>query len=102
MAMLPRNAMLAFFCVMIRREVLDTVGLLDRVYGVGFGDDDDYCRRAHRANWRLVLTMQLRIPHRHRTTFKSLYSNDMIADMQRENMAIFKSDKPNYTDRRAA
>ena len=39
---------LAFFCVAIRREVLTDVGLLDEEYGVGFFEDDDYCRRAAR------------------------------------------------------
>ena len=46
---------LAFFCVAIRRAVLDEVGLLDEAYGLGYFEDDDYCRRARQANYRLVV-----------------------------------------------
>ncbi len=82
-AVLPRTAMLAFFCVMIRRDVIHRVGYLDEQFGVGFGDDDDYCRRAHKLGYRLGLVTDLVIPHHHRTTFRTLYSDGQIRSMQR-------------------
>jgi hypothetical protein len=44
---------LSFACVLIRREVLSDVGLLDERYFM-FYEDVDFCRRARRAGWRLV------------------------------------------------
>jgi GT2 family glycosyltransferase len=84
--------MLAFFCVMIRRSVFEKIGVLDESYGVGFGDDDEYCRRAERAGIRLALVQDLVIPHHHRSTFKTLYSGDEIQRMQDQAMAKFKGE----------
>lgn len=91
---LPPNAMLAFFCTMFRREVFETVGTLDSSYGVGLGDDDDYCRRAQARGWKLALAQDLVIPHRHRTTFHTLYSPAEVLAMQERALAHFHSGDP--------
>ena len=36
------------FCLLIRRAVIDAIGLLDERFGVGCYDDDDYCLRRSR------------------------------------------------------
>lgn len=76
------RGMLAFFCTMFKREVFNTVGLLDENFGVGFGDDDDYCHRALQHEYKLALVRDLIIPHHHRTTFKKKYSEFAIKRMQ--------------------
>ena len=38
----------AFFCVMLRRETFEEVGPLDEGYGMGFFEDDDYCCRVRK------------------------------------------------------
>jgi GT2 family glycosyltransferase len=81
--LLPQTAMLAFFCVMIRRDVIQRVGLLDQQFGVGFGDDDDYCYRAQKVGYRLALVLDLLIPHHHRSTFRALYTDHQIRYMQK-------------------
>jgi GT2 family glycosyltransferase len=88
---LPANAMLAFFCVMIRRDVVRRVGLLDEQFGVGFGDDDDYCHRAQTAGFRLALVLDLVIPHHHRSTFRTLYSEAEIRAMQQTALKKFQA-----------
>lgn len=45
---------LIFFCVMIRREVFEQIGLLDEVYSPGGGEDIDFTIRAKRAGWKAV------------------------------------------------
>ena len=84
--------MLAFFCVMISREVFKRIGMLDESYGAGLGDDDSYCRLAERAGFLLALVQDLRIPHHHRSTFKALYSDKEIREMQTRAMAQFRSE----------
>jgi GT2 family glycosyltransferase/SAM-dependent methyltransferase len=51
------------FCLLIRREVIDAVGLLDERFGVGCYEDDDYCRRALGAGFRAVLARDAFVHH---------------------------------------
>lgn len=83
------KGMLAFFCTMIRRDVIDAIGYLDEDFGVGFADDDDYCKRARQSGYLLGLVQDLVIPHHHRTTFKKIYGADKIPGMQRDAVAKF-------------
>lgn len=64
------GSMLAFFCTVIKREVIQKVGYLSEEYGMGYGDDDDYCERAKLAGFNLYLRGDVTVPHYHRTTFK--------------------------------
>lgn len=41
------------FCLVVRRDVLDRVGLLDERYGRGVIEVEDWCERARRAGWEL-------------------------------------------------
>jgi GT2 family glycosyltransferase len=79
---LPPGRMLAFFCTMIRRDVIEKVGLLDESFGMGFGDDDDYCVRASKAGFKLALVQDLVIPHHHRTTFTKIFGAKKVQEMQ--------------------
>ena len=56
--------MLSFFCVALRRDVLDRVGMLDEAFGLGFYEDDDYCIRARHAGYRLVCAEDVFVYHR--------------------------------------
>lgn len=78
----PDRLNLAFFCVMIRRDCFEKVGLLDTGFGLGLGDDDDYCARARKAGYKLALAGDLRITHRHRTTFNHLFTPVEIRNIQ--------------------
>lgn len=44
---------LIFFCVMIRRSVIDTIGLMDEIYAPGYGEDTDYCLKAVQAGFKV-------------------------------------------------
>ena len=88
---LPRSAMVAFFCAMFDRRVFDRIGALDEGFGVGFGDDDDFCERAHRAGYEIVLQQDLAVPHKHRSTFQELYEAEDIAAMQAAAMRTFRA-----------
>jgi GT2 family glycosyltransferase len=79
--LLPHGSMLVFFCVMIRREVIERIGFLDEDFGVGLGDDDDYCHRAEAAGFRLAFCGDIEVYHRHKATFNSLYTPRLIGRM---------------------
>ena len=56
---------LAFVCVLIRRAVIDEIGLLDERFN-GYGQEDtDYCRRAVIAGWKLACTADAVVKHGH-------------------------------------
>lgn len=86
------GGMLAFFSVMISREVITRVGYLSEEFGLGFGDDDDYCERAKAAGYKLVLRTDLTVPHYHRTTFKK-YVPDWENE-QKKNIALIHKKYP--------
>ena len=50
----PANHYFAiFFCVMIHRKVFDKIGLLNEEYGVGGGEDTEFCIEAERAGFEV-------------------------------------------------
>lgn len=42
-----------FFCVMIKKEVFDAIGLLNEEYGVGAGEDTEFCIEAEKAGFEV-------------------------------------------------
>jgi len=60
-----------FFCAMIKRQVIDTIGLLDEGYGLGGVDDHDFSERAMRAGF-VIARSELPFPiiHKENQTFK--------------------------------
>ena len=80
---------LAFFCVALRRRVMDEIGLLDEAYGIGFFEDDDYCRRARQANYRLVIADDVFVHHYLSVSFDSL--GGKAAELMARNRAIFEA-----------
>lgn len=42
------------FCLLLRREMIDEIGLLDTAFGRGYGEENEYCIRAAERGWRHV------------------------------------------------
>ena len=51
------------FCLYIKREVLDRVGLFDPTFGKGYGEETELCLRASAAGYRHVLATQVYVYH---------------------------------------
>ena len=52
------------FCMYIRRECLDAVGLLrEDLFARGYGEENDFCLRARRAGWRHVVAPGVFVAH---------------------------------------
>ena len=51
------------FCLLIRRAVIEAIGLLDEQFGVGCFEDDDYTLRANRAGYRAVIAADAFVHH---------------------------------------
>ena len=51
------------FCLYIKREVLNRVGLFDPTFGKGYGEETELCLRASAAGYRHVLATQVYVYH---------------------------------------
>lgn len=52
------------FCMLLKRELLDEVGLFDeKIFGAGYGEENDLCLRAHKKSWKLAVCMQAYVFH---------------------------------------
>ena len=81
--------MVAFFCTIFRKEVFEKVGRLDVAYGVGYGDDDDFCRRMYNSGWRVGVSLGSYVFHNHRTTFTANFDNEKVRSLRRKNRALY-------------
>ena len=77
------------FCLLIRREVIDAIGLLDEQFGVGCFEDDDYTRRALAAGWRAVIARDAFVHHHGGRTFVGVGAD--FAAILRENAAKYRA-----------
>ena len=66
-----------FFCVMISRRCLDIVGNLDEIFGLGGGDDADFCRRARMRNFEVGICREVFIYHYGSATFRNEFKNNI-------------------------
>ncbi len=72
---------LSFVCVLIRRELIDKIGLLDEKFTFYGGEDVDYCRRAQRAGFTLAVTSLVTVAHKHAS---SSYTREHALELKRE------------------
>lgn len=63
---------LVFYCVAIKREVIDKIGLLDEIYTPGNYEDDDYCMRAIDAGFKLGVAKDCYVHHFGSVTHKAM------------------------------
>lgn len=62
----------AMYCVAFRRDVLDKVGPLDEMFGMGMFEDDDYSHRIRLAGYRVVCAEDAFVHHYGQASFKKL------------------------------
>ena len=67
------------FCIAIRKEVLDTVGYLDEIYGRGYCEETDLDLRALNAGWKLVLIDNLFVFHKRHASFGTKAKEKQLA-----------------------
>jgi GT2 family glycosyltransferase len=57
------------FCLVMRRQMLDEIGLFDEIYELGYCEETDLCICAMQANWRVVACDNLYIYHKGNASF---------------------------------
>lgn len=72
----PHDGVLAMFCVMFSRKLIDRIGLLDEHYGIGMFEDDDYCFAAQRAGYENLLIEDVFVHHFGSISFKKIENEE--------------------------
>jgi GT2 family glycosyltransferase/glycosyltransferase involved in cell wall biosynthesis len=80
----------AFFCVMIPRAVVETVGYLDEAFGLGFFEDDDYCRRVEQSGYRIACAEDVFVHHHLSASFLKL-EQETRREIYRKSKAVYES-----------
>ena len=80
------------FCLYLRRDCLDQVGLFrEDLFAQGYGEENDLCLRARRAGWRHVAALDVFVSHVGGGSFRA-----GAADLRRRNAAILNRHHPGY------
>lgn len=80
---------LAFFCVMFPRRTYEQCGGICTDYGVGFFEDDDYCRRIEQQGWGIRCAEDVFIHHHLSASFSKLAQGERDALFER-NRVIYE------------
>lgn len=57
------------FCMLIRRELIDQIGLFDPAFSPGYGEEVDFCLRAWRSGWRVLACTDAWVHHQENASF---------------------------------
>ncbi len=67
---------LIFFCVIVRKEVIDQIGGLDERFDPGGQDDVDFCLRAKYYGWKIGIAGNVFVFHYGSATFREEFDYD--------------------------
>ena len=82
--------MLALFCMLLRRTVIESVGLLDEQFGVGMYEDDDFSLRIRQKGYRILCAEDVYIHHWGSAAFSQL-AQERFERLHLENRQKFES-----------
>lgn len=76
------------FCMLISRRAWEAVGPLDEAYGIGNYEDDDWCLRARRFGYRLLLCKDTFVHHEGSATFRD--RQELHRKLMHDNAIVFQ------------
>ncbi len=78
------------FCAALRRDVLESVGLLDERFEVGLFEDDDYSARMREAGYRVLCAEDAFVHHFAEGTLGALFASGAHSEVFAANKARFE------------
>lgn len=81
------------FCLYVRRALIDAIGPFDAAFGAGYGEENDFCLRAHAAGFRNVLCDDAFVLHIGGRSFEGAKEQLGV-----RNTAILLERHPDYLD----
>lgn len=89
----------AFFCAMLPRSTYERCGPISEDYGLGFFEDDDYCRRIQKANLTVACAEDAFVHHHLSASFDKLGVEKKRALFEK-NRAIYEAKWGHWTPHR--
>lgn len=80
------------FCMLIRRDLIQKYGLFDEVFGKGYGEEVDFCRRLKNHGYESVMANHAYVFHMEARSF----SMETKKQLLEENNKIVRSRYPEY------
>ena len=75
---------LPFWCALLRRKMIDQIGILDERF-IHYCSDNEYCARAKRAGWSCVWVRSVFLKHEHKASgFQSAWRKHDRAEFLRK------------------
>jgi GT2 family glycosyltransferase len=84
-------AMVALFCLALRRAVWEEVGPLDAAFGLGLFEDDDYSVRLAEAGYRLICAEDVFVYHLGEASFGDLVADGRYGGLFQDNRRRFEA-----------
>lgn len=83
------------FCMALNRKCLNEIGYFDEIYGQGYGEENDWCRRAVSYGYKNKMVTNLFVYHKHGASFGTILSKSKQERIE-ENLKILKKRYPDY------
>lgn len=81
------------FCIYLKREALDAVGLFDaEAFAQGYGEENDWCQRAEAAGWQHVIAGPVLVRHARSQSF----GHERRRVLGEQGMAVLRQRWPRY------
>ena len=84
------------FCMLMSRQCIENFGVFDTIYGKGYGEENDWCRRTAAKGYRHVHVKNLFVWHKHGASFSKLPDKSKQQRLN-ENLAILSERYPDYS-----
>ncbi len=72
------------FCMLIKREVIEKIGLFDESYEIGYFEETDYCRRVQNAGYQFARAKRAYVYHLDRVSFDKRPDKEELFRKNRE------------------
>jgi GT2 family glycosyltransferase len=82
------------FCMIIRRDVIDKIGLFDEIYGCGYGEENDFTMRARKAGFKCAAANHVFVFHQGSKSF----GNERRSELVRVNSKTLLKRYPEYNE----
>lgn len=81
------------FCMLVSRDTLNLTGFFDPAFGMGYGEENDFCQRARVAGKKIVCCDDAYVYHYGEASFNGM---ERISEKRMENERLLQSRWPHY------
>jgi len=84
------------FCMFLKRDALDEIDIFDEAYGMGYGEENDWCMRARRAGYKHYLADDCFVYHEGHVSMRAVNQIQEEQTTHPQNEALLQQKYPEY------